>query len=118
MAASGIEFHRRWIEQCEAAQRIKQWFGLSNALEYLVGEKLLHFAEASRTTPILRRNSRISWPRLSACSASLRSATTRCTLSVRSRLVHPSEPPSAQFHRCPRTSIRLKIRFRNQSLAP
>jgi hypothetical protein len=47
MAASGIEFHRRWIEQCEATLRIKQLFGLSNALEYLVGEKLLHFVEAA-----------------------------------------------------------------------
>lgn len=46
MAASGTEFHRRWIEQCEA-QGIKQRFGLSNALEYLVGEKLLHFIEAA-----------------------------------------------------------------------
>jgi hypothetical protein len=51
MAASGIEFHRRWIEQCEAAQRIKQRFGLSNALEYLVGEKLLHFVEAAEHHP-------------------------------------------------------------------
>jgi hypothetical protein len=47
MAASGIEFHRLWIEQCAAAQRIKQHFGLGNALEYLVGEKLLHFVEAA-----------------------------------------------------------------------
>jgi hypothetical protein len=51
MAASGIEFHRRWIEQCEAAQRIKQRFGLSNALEYLVGEKLLHYVEAAEHHP-------------------------------------------------------------------
>jgi hypothetical protein len=51
MAASGIEFHRRWIEQCEAAQRIKQQFGLGNALEYLVGEKLLHFVEAAEHHP-------------------------------------------------------------------
>ena len=51
MAASGIEFHRRWIEQCEAAQRIKQRFVLSNALEYLVGEKLLHFVEAAEHHP-------------------------------------------------------------------
>lgn len=50
-------------------------------------------------------------------SASPRSATAPCTLSVRSRLVHPSEPSSAQFHRCLRTSSRFKIRFRNRSLA-
>ena len=50
-AAPRIEFHRRWIEQCRAAQRIKQHFGLSNALEYLVGEKLLHFVEAAEQYP-------------------------------------------------------------------
>ena len=55
MAASGIECHRRWIEQCEAAQRIKQWFGLSNALEYLLGEKLLPSPRPPSTTPILRQ---------------------------------------------------------------
>jgi hypothetical protein len=47
MAASRMEFHRRWIEQCEAAQRVKHYFGLTNALEYLVGEKLLRFVEAA-----------------------------------------------------------------------
>ena len=51
MAASGIEFHRRWIEQSEAAQRTKQRFGLSSALEYLVGEKLLHFVEVAKYQP-------------------------------------------------------------------
>jgi hypothetical protein len=51
MAASGTEFHRPWIEQCEAAQRIKEHFGLTNALEYLVGEKLLRFVEAAERYP-------------------------------------------------------------------
>jgi hypothetical protein len=55
MAASGTEFHRRWIEQCEAALRIKQRFGLGNALEYLVGEKLLHFVEAAEHHPEFAR---------------------------------------------------------------
>jgi len=44
---SGTEFHRRWIAQCEAARHIKHHFGLSNALEYLLGEKLLNFVEAA-----------------------------------------------------------------------
>jgi hypothetical protein len=52
MAASGIEFHRLWIEQCAAAQRIKQHFGLGNALEYLVGEKLLRFVETAEDNPL------------------------------------------------------------------
>ncbi len=51
MATTGIEFHRRWIEQCEAAQRIRRDFGLTNALEYLIGEKLLHFVEAAKRYP-------------------------------------------------------------------
>jgi hypothetical protein len=52
MTASGIEFHRLWIEQCAAAERIKQRFGLGNALEYLVGEKLLHFVETAEHNPL------------------------------------------------------------------
>ena len=43
-----MEFHRKWIAQYEAAKRIKQSFGTTSALEYLVGEKLLDFAEAAR----------------------------------------------------------------------
>jgi hypothetical protein len=41
------KFHQVWIEQCEAAQTIKTRFGLEAAFEYLVGEKLLNFAEAA-----------------------------------------------------------------------
>src|SRR6516162_6532182 len=51
MAATGIEFHRKWIGQCEAAQRIRQDFGLGNALEYLIGEKLLCFVEVAERCP-------------------------------------------------------------------
>jgi hypothetical protein len=51
MAASATDFHRQWIGQCEAARKIKRQFGLANALEYLVGEKLLHFVEASDQHP-------------------------------------------------------------------
>ena len=36
-----------WIEQCEAAQTIRVRFGLKSAFDYLVGEKLLNFAEAA-----------------------------------------------------------------------
>ena len=48
MAASRIELHRLWIEPCAAAQRIKQRFGLGNALDYLVGEKLLRLVETAQ----------------------------------------------------------------------
>ena len=47
MVVSGTEFHRKWVAQCEAAKQIKQCFGTGNALEYLVGEKLLRFLEAA-----------------------------------------------------------------------
>ncbi len=35
-----IEFHKVWIEQCEAARDIREAFGLEKAIGYLVGEKL------------------------------------------------------------------------------
>ena len=41
------KFHQVWIEQCEAAKTIRARFGLKAAFEYLVGEKLLNFAEAA-----------------------------------------------------------------------
>ena len=47
MVVSGTEFHRKWVAQCEAAKQIRQRFGTGNALEYLVGEKLLGFIEAA-----------------------------------------------------------------------
>jgi hypothetical protein len=51
MTASAIAFHHRWIEQCQAALHIKQQFGLGHALEYLVGEQLLHFVETTGHGP-------------------------------------------------------------------
>ena len=48
---SVIEFHKIWIEQCEAAEGIKEEFGTEKALGYLLGEKLLNFIEASDTHP-------------------------------------------------------------------
>jgi hypothetical protein len=51
-SASGIEFHRLWLEQCAAAELIKQRFGPGNALEYLVGEKLLRSVVAAEHNPL------------------------------------------------------------------
>jgi hypothetical protein len=42
-----IEFHKIWIEQCEAAEDIRERFGLQNALQYLIGEKLFSFVHAA-----------------------------------------------------------------------
>src|SRR5229473_705292 len=47
MVVPETEFHRKWVAQCEAAKQIKQRFGTGNALEYLVGEKLLGLIEAA-----------------------------------------------------------------------
>jgi hypothetical protein len=44
---SKVQFERIWIEQCEAARRVKSHFGLANALDYLIGEKLLAFAHVA-----------------------------------------------------------------------
>jgi hypothetical protein len=38
-----------WVEQCDAARRIEDDFGVQNALDYLVGEKFLNFLEAAET---------------------------------------------------------------------
>jgi hypothetical protein len=43
-----------WVEQCEAARRIEDEFGIDKALAYLVGEKFLNFLEAAETDPDFR----------------------------------------------------------------
>ena len=45
------EFHRVWIDQCAAAEGIRERFGVNDALRYLVGEKLLRFMEVSHERP-------------------------------------------------------------------
>ncbi|HMD16509.1 MAG TPA: hypothetical protein VKH18_07565 [Terriglobales bacterium] len=51
MSGSSIQFHKRWIDQCEATEVIRERFGLQNALDYLIGEKLFHFVQASEQRP-------------------------------------------------------------------
>jgi len=46
---SQVQFERKWIAQCEAARRVKERFGLFNALDYLIGEKLLNFAQTAES---------------------------------------------------------------------
>jgi hypothetical protein len=43
-----------WREQCNAARRIEDDFGVRNALDYLVGEKFLNFLEVAETRPAFR----------------------------------------------------------------
>lgn len=49
-----MEFHKVWIEQCEAARGIESEFGTQKALDYLVGEKFLNFLESAETDAAFR----------------------------------------------------------------
>lgn len=51
MSTPSLQFHKIWIEQCAAADDIRERFGLENALDYLIGEKLLSFLQASEQHP-------------------------------------------------------------------
>ena len=42
-----MDFHKIWQEQCAATRTIRERFGVENALDYLIGEKLLNFAKAA-----------------------------------------------------------------------
>jgi hypothetical protein len=44
---SRIQFHKIWVQQCRATRGIKRRFGVESALDYLLGEKLLNFADAA-----------------------------------------------------------------------
>ncbi len=46
------DFHKIWIEQCEATRDIRDAFGLEKALGYLIGEKLLNFLEVADQDPL------------------------------------------------------------------
>lgn len=39
------------VEQCRATKTIKRRFGAKSALDYLIGEKLMTFADAARDDP-------------------------------------------------------------------
>ena len=45
------EFHKIWIEQCEATEGLREHFGVEDAIRYLVGEKFINFIRASDTHP-------------------------------------------------------------------
>ena len=47
-----IEFHKAWIEQCDAARDIRDGFGLEKALGHLIGEKFLNFLEVADQDPL------------------------------------------------------------------
>src|ERR1017187_5077664 len=49
------KIHEIWIEQYNAAQDIKQRYGLKAAFDYLVAEKLLNFANVAAQHPEFAR---------------------------------------------------------------
>ena len=50
-----IRWHEIWKDQCEAAESIRLQFGIGDAFDYVVGEKLLNFAEAAEEHPEFAR---------------------------------------------------------------
>ena len=48
---SRIRFHKIWLQQCRATRGIKRRFGVKSALDYLIGEKLMNFADAAQGHP-------------------------------------------------------------------
>jgi hypothetical protein len=52
MSSSTTEFHKIWINQFAAAEDIRDHFGLSDALDYLIGEKLFSFLRAAEQDPL------------------------------------------------------------------
>ena len=59
------EFHKIWIEQCDAAEGIRERFGTKDAARYLIGEKLMRAQSDNRhRTQSCRANGvrMQSWP--------------------------------------------------------
>ena len=46
-----MKFETIWIAQFRVTKKIRRRFGAKNALDYLIGEKLLTFAEAAEHRP-------------------------------------------------------------------
>jgi hypothetical protein len=80
------ESARIWIEQCGAARRIREAYGVDKALGYLIGEKLLTFLEAADRDPAFAAELPQFVKRSGASSNGTRSAAT----SIRSSALGPS----------------------------
>ena len=46
---TGHRYQDSWKEQCEAARSLRDQHGVVAALDYLIGEKLLNYAETAVT---------------------------------------------------------------------
>ena len=51
MSSPFPQVHKIWTEQCGATEDIREAFGLENALDYLIGEKLFTFLMVSERDP-------------------------------------------------------------------
>jgi hypothetical protein len=51
MSSPSSQVHKIWTEQCAACEDIRDAFGLENALDYLIGEKLFTFLMVSERDP-------------------------------------------------------------------
>ena len=52
---TGCRFQDIWKEQCEAARGLREQHGVVSALDYLVGEKLMTYAETAVRRPEFAR---------------------------------------------------------------
>ena len=52
---TGHRFQDIWKEHCEAARRVREQHGADSALGYLIGEKLMTYAETAVTRPEFAR---------------------------------------------------------------
>ena len=55
LAENELRFEKIWVDQCRATKGIKRRFGVESALDYLIREKLLNFAEAAEQRPEFAR---------------------------------------------------------------
>jgi hypothetical protein len=46
-----MRFEKIWVKQCNATKGIRRRFGAKSALDYLIGEKLITFAEEAKRRP-------------------------------------------------------------------
>lgn len=86
-----MEFHKIWVEQCEAARGIEDEFGTDKALDYLIGEKFLNFLEAAETNTNFRAE-------ISAFVAKIRTIFERWQLAQYLETAHQTEPFDASIY--------------------
>ena len=46
-----MRFEKIWVKQCRATKGIRRRFGAKSALDYLIGEKLVMFAQEAERQP-------------------------------------------------------------------